>query len=101
MARCGFPGGLGDWFVDSGATDYMCYEKGSFTTYHSLDRPKPIYLGNSSTVNAYRIGSVWIRDRVSLFNVLHVPDLDINLLLVDKVLQQPTDMLFSVEGCII
>ena len=76
----------------------MCYKKGSFTTYHSLDRPKSIYLGNSSTVNAYGIGSVWIRDRVSLFNVLHISDLDINLLSVDKVLQHSYDVLFSGDG---
>src|SRR5205807_7451744 len=78
-----------------------CVTKGSFATYHSLDCPKPNYLGDSSTVNAYGIGSVWIGDRVSLFNVLHVPDLDINLLLVDKVLQHSYDVLFSGDGCMI
>src|SRR5947209_17283821 len=79
----------------------MCYEKGSFTTYHSLDRPKPIYLGNSSTVNSYGIGSVWIGHTVSLFNVLHIPDLDINLLWVNKVLQHSHVVLFSGDGCMI
>jgi hypothetical protein len=101
MARRSFPGEPDDWFVDSGATDHMCFDKDSFTTYHSLDRPKPIYLGDSSVVNAYGVGLIRIGDRVSLFNVLHVPDLDINLLSVDKVLQQSYDVLFSGDGCTI
>ena len=33
--------------------------------------------------------------------MLHVPDLDINLLSVDKVLQQSYDVLFSGDGCTI
>ena len=52
-ARRSFPGDSDDWFVDSGATDHMCCNKDSFTVYHSLDRPKPIYLGDSSVVNTY------------------------------------------------
>jgi hypothetical protein len=100
MARRGFPDAHpGDWFVDSGATDHMCYEKDCFTVYHSLPSPHPIYLGNSSIVNAYGIGSVQIGDDVNLFNVLHVPDLDLNLLSVDKVLQHSYDVLFSGDGC--
>ena len=72
----------------------MCYDKDSITIYHSLDRPKPIYLGDSSVVNAYGVGSIRIGDSVSLYNVLRVPDLDINLLSVDKVFQQSYDVLF-------
>ena len=101
MARRIFPGDSDDWFVDSGATDHMCCDKDSFTVYHSLDRPKTIYLGDSSVVNAYGMGTIRIGDKVNLFNVLHVPDLDINLLSVDKVLRQDYDVLFSGDGCTI
>ena len=101
MARRSFPGDSDDWFVDSGTTDHMCCDKDSFTNYHSLDRPKPMYLGNSSVVNAYGMGTIRIGDKVNLFNVLHVPDLDINLLSVDKVLQQDYDVLFSGDDCTI
>ena len=101
MARRSFPGDSDDWFVDSGATDHMCCDKGSFTVYHSLDRPKPIYLGDSSVVNDYGMGTIRIGDKVNLFNVRHVPNLDINMLSVDKVLQQHYDVLFSSDGCTI
>ena len=95
------PGDSDDWFVDSEATDRRCCDKDSFTVYHSFDCPKPIYLGNFSVVNAYGTGTIRIGDKVNLFNVLHVPDLDINLLSVDKVLQQNYDVLFSGNGCTI
>ena len=49
-------------------------------------------------MNAYGVGLIRIGDRVNLDNVLHVPDLDINLLSVDKVLQQSYDVLFSEDG---
>ena len=101
MARRSFPGDSDDWFVDSGATYHMCCHKDSFTVYNSLDRPKPIYLGDSSVVNAYGMGTIQIGEKVNLFNVLHVPDLDINLLSVNKVLQQDYDVLFTGDGCTI
>ena len=101
MARRSFPGDSDDWFIDSGATDHMCCDKDSFTVYHSLDRPKPIYLGDSSVVNAYGMGTIQIGDKVNVLNVLHVPDLDINLLSADKVLQQGYDVFFSGDDCTI
>ena len=101
MACRSFPGDSDDWFVDSGATDHMCCYKDSFTVYHSLDHPEPIYLGDSSVVNDYGMGTIRIGEKVNLFNVLHVPDLDINLLSVDKFLQQDYDVLFSGDGCTI
>ena len=79
----------------------MCCNKDFFTVYHSLNRPKPIYLGDSSVANAYGMGTTRIGDKVKLFNVLYVPDLDINLLSVDKVLQQDFHVLFSGDGCTI
>ena len=99
MARSSFLGDSDDWFVDSGANDHICCDKNSFTVYHSLDLPKPIYLGNSLVVNAYGMGTIRIGRKVNLFNVLHVPDLDTNLLSVDKVFQQDYDVLFSGDRC--
>ena len=52
-------------------------------------------------MNAYGMGTIRIWDKVTLFNVLNGPDLDINLLSVDKVLQQYYDVSFSGNGCTI
>ena len=99
MARLGFPGDSENWYVDFGATDLMCCDKDSFTVYHLLDHPKPIYLGNFSVEKAYGMGTIRIGAKVNLFNVLHVPDININLLSVDKVLQQDYNVLFSGNRC--
>lgn len=48
--------------------------------------------------NAYGVGSIRIGDRLSLYNVLHIPDLNNNLLSVDKLLPQNYDVLFSGDG---
>ena len=94
MARCNFPGEPNNLYVNSRAMNHMCYNEDSFTTYYSLNRPKPIFLGDSSVVIGYGVASIRIGDRVSLYNVIHVLDLDINLLSVDKVLQQSYNVLF-------
>ena len=44
------------------------------------------------------MGPIRIGDKVNLFNVLHVPDLDINLLSVNKVLQQNFNILCAGVG---
>ena len=69
MAHHSFPGDSGYWFVDSGVIDHMCCNKDSFTIDHSLDLSKPIYLGESSVVNAYGTGMIRIGDKVNLFRV--------------------------------
>ena len=101
MAHHSFPGDSDDWFVDSGVIHHMCCNKDSFTIYHLLNLSKPIYLGESSVVNAYSMGMIRIGDKVNLLNVLHVPDLDINPPSVDKVLQHDHNVLFSGDGCTI
>ena len=47
------------------------------------------------------MGTIQIGDKVNPFNVLHFPDLNINLLSVDKVLQQNYDVEFTGNGCTI
>ena len=101
MARRSFPGDSDDWFVDSGATYHMCWDRDCFSIYHSLYHPNRIFLGDSSVVNAYGMGMIRIGDKVNLFNVLYVPDLDINILSFEKFLQQNYDVLFSGADCIL
>ena len=101
MERHSFLGDSDNWFVDSGATDYMCCNKDSFTVYHSLKHPKPIYLSDSTVVNANGMATIRIGDKVNLFHVLQFHDIDINLLSIDKVLQQNYDVSFYSIDCTI
>ena len=76
----------------------MGCKKDSFTVYHLLDRPNPIYLGDSYVLNTYGTGKNCTEDKVYLYNVLYFSKLNVNLLSVDKVLQQDFNIAFSGDG---
>ncbi|XP_071728713.1 uncharacterized protein [Rutidosis leptorrhynchoides] len=71
------------WWVDSGATIHVCKDRCWFKTYESVTDGSILHMGNESTT------SIHGRDRVdlsfssgkivSLFNVLHVPQIRKNL----------------------
>ncbi|GJT65813.1 hypothetical protein Tco_1017293 [Tanacetum coccineum] len=71
------------WWVDSGATVYVCNDRCWFKTYESLDNESILHVGNESTALVHRRGCVDLRFSsrkiVSLFNVLHVPNIRKNL----------------------
>ena len=79
----------------------MGCEEDSFIVYNLLDCPNPIYLSDSSVLNTYGTGKICTKDKLNLFNVLHFLNLNVNLLSVDKVLQQDFNVVFSGDDCTI
>ncbi|GJR95241.1 zinc finger, CCHC-type containing protein [Tanacetum coccineum] len=71
------------WWVDSGATVHVCKDKCWFKTYESLNYGSILHMGNESAALVHRRGCVDLRFSsrkiVSLFNVLHVPNISKNL----------------------
>ncbi|GJW32216.1 zinc finger, CCHC-type containing protein [Tanacetum coccineum] len=71
------------WWVDSGATVHVCKDRCWFKTYESLNDGSILYMGNESTALVHRRGCVDLRFSsgkiISLFNVLHVPNIRKNL----------------------
>ncbi|GKF08425.1 zinc finger, CCHC-type containing protein, partial [Tanacetum coccineum] len=71
------------WWVDSGATVHVCRDRCWFKTYESLNNGSILHMGNESTTLVHRRGCVDLRFSfgkiVSLFNVLHVPNIRKNL----------------------
>ena len=74
------------WYIDSEATDHMCYDRTLFTDYQTLQTPRPVFLGNSSRVDAHGVETVNLGNRITLTGVLHVPDMELNLFSVEKAL---------------
>ncbi|GJV00995.1 zinc finger, CCHC-type containing protein [Tanacetum coccineum] len=67
------------WWVDSGATVHVCKDRCWFKTYELLNDGSILHIGNESTTLVHRRGYVDLRFSsekiVSLFNVLHVPNI--------------------------
>lgn len=71
------------WYIDTGATQHMCFEKDSFTNYEPYNKHQLVYLGDNSTHRIQGQGYV----TVTLLNgqikqipdVLYIPGLRKNL----------------------
>ena len=89
------------WYIDSGATDHMCYGRTSFVDYQLLTTPRPVHLGDSSRVDASGIGVVRLGNGITLTGVLHVPSMQLNLFSVAKAFCGRYEITFSPAGCAI
>ncbi|MCO6516555.1 MAG: hypothetical protein J6586_08695, partial [Snodgrassella sp.] len=71
------------WWVDSGATVHVCKDRRWFKTYESLNDGSILHMGNESTALVHGRGCVDLNFSsgkiVTLFNVIHVPDIRKNL----------------------
>nr|GEY14702.1 zinc finger, CCHC-type [Tanacetum cinerariifolium] len=71
------------WWVDSRATVYVCKDRCWFKTYESLNNGSILHMENESTALVHGRGCVDFKFSfgkiVSLFNVLHVPNIRKNL----------------------
>ena len=71
------------WYIDTGATQHMCFEKNCFNSYERDDGDQKVYLGDNTTHQILGKGSVTIMLLNGLEkeipNVLYVPGLKKNL----------------------
>nr|GEU29172.1 zinc finger, CCHC-type [Tanacetum cinerariifolium] len=71
------------WWVDLGETVHVCKDRCWFKTYESLNDGSILYMENESTALVHGRGCVDLKFSfgkiVSLFNVLHVPNIKKNL----------------------
>nr|GEX74691.1 zinc finger, CCHC-type [Tanacetum cinerariifolium] len=71
------------WWVDSGATVHVCKDRCWFKAYESLNDGYIHHMGNESTALVHRRDCVDLKFSfekiVSLFNILHVPNITKNL----------------------
>ena len=78
----------GPWIVDSGASDHMM---GDTTLFHncSLSRDNfTVKITDGSLSKVAGTGSITISEDLTLNSILHVPNLDCNLLSVRKFTQE-------------
>ena len=96
------------WFIDSGATKHMTFQRNIITDYKKYDEPSKIYLGDNRVIEAYGEGKVELEchdgtDNITLnlHKVLFVPEIRKNLLSVPAMTQMEAEVIFDDEKCYI
>ena len=96
------------WYIDSGATKHMTFEKDLIVDFYEYEQPSKIYLGDNRAIEAFGEGKVNLSCydesnavELTLNKVLYVPSLSKNLLSVPAMTQMGAEVLFDEGKCII
>ena len=97
-----------EWFIDSAATKHMTNNKSILENYVQYQKPKSIYLGDSTVILAHGEGKVKVptvnRTReivLDLRQVLFVPKLTKNLLSVPAMASMGAEIYFDKDKCLV
>ena len=92
------------WYIDSGATEHMTFEKDLIVDFYEYEQPSKIYLGDNRAIEALGEGKVNLSCydeshavALTLNKVLYVPNLSKNLLSVPAMTQMGADVLFDLK----
>ena len=96
----------GNWWIDSGATQHMTFQKDDIENYTTFKAPLKVKLADDSTVNSYGKGQVRLslssedgKVNLVLKEVLFVPDLQNKLFSLPTVTGQGTSVEFKGSKC--
>ena len=94
------------WIIDSGASHNMCAHCDWFHHYSPLHSPMDVVLGDDSAIQATSAGRIPVLMHAEgkslpavLQDVLHVPELHGNLLLVSHFAKRSSKIRFVGKGC--
>lgn len=73
-----------DWWLDTGATKYMCNSRSMFVSYQKVNEIEPMFMGNGTSSKIEGKGKVIFKltseKDLVLSNMLHVPNIINNLI---------------------
>ncbi|KAI5441511.1 hypothetical protein KIW84_010838 [Lathyrus oleraceus] len=82
IAEINMVGGSDGWWINTGASRHVCYDRAMFKTYTNAE-DKKVLLGDAHTTNVTGIGDVELnftsRKTLILKNVMRVPEIRKNL----------------------
>ena len=87
------------WILDSGATTHICSNRKLLTNATKLTVQHDILVGNGEIVTANESGCVDILPDMRLQDVLFCPQLKVNLISVNKLIEDGFDVYFSNDDC--
>ncbi len=95
-----------NWYIDSGATQHMCFQENWFVGLSKFKEPEKIYFGDNRFVEAVGVGQIRAIFSVNskaytstMSNVLFVPKLAKNLFSVGAVVNAKKTVTFGTFGC--
>lgn len=95
-----------DWCMDTGASEYMCWDKSVFETFSEKHVRDNVIIGDGKTLKVHGVGNVVLFAKVgetliktSLSGVLFVPELKFNLFSVGSALDKGYKMVSDNEQC--
>ena len=99
-----------EWFIDSGASKHMTFNKDGFSEYFPYSQATEVYLGDDSIILAEGEGTVRIPlyinserelKELKLQKVLYIPKLTKNLVSVAAMTLNGAEVYFDKERCIV
>ena len=87
------------WVLDSGATTHVCSNENLFHNGLKDSVKQQIFVGNGEIITAEKSGCIQITPGFELKDVLYCPQLKVNLLSVNKLLEDGFDVYFSNDEC--
>jgi len=95
------------WYVDSGASDHMTIRREWFSNYETFEVKLPVRIGDGKYIMAIGKGNINVQANIDdkwvdshLSNILHVPDLKVNLFLCGACLDKDIKMVTDSDGYI-
>ena len=90
-----------DWVIDLGASQHISAQRERFSDYQTIS-PLKIQIGDGSEIEAVGKGNITLetdKASITLYDVLYVPDIGVNLLSVAKAANHGHNLVFSPTGC--
>ena len=78
------PNSIHSWIIDSRATDHMTNCSKMFSSYSPCVGNKKVKLVDGSLSAIAGMGTIKLTSLITLYDVLHVPNLSCNLLSINK-----------------
>ena len=88
------------WCIDSGCSKHVTSDKEKLQSYSALEKEK-VSFGNDNPAFIKGKGSILLKEKVKVGNVMYVDGLKHNLLSVSQMCDQGNEVIFQSNGCIV
>ena len=89
------------WYINSGYPKYMIGDKEKLPSNNALEKEKNVSFGNDTPTVIKGKGSIFLKEKVKVGNVMYVDGLKHNLLSVSQMCDQGNEVVFRSNGCVV